>query len=73
MPLLLAAVSANSPCGEDLEYDAQFLQLERDAQGKPERSMGDSVQPAEPPPGVPSNSRARPCCSAAKTCASPTS
>nr|WP_256344961.1 type VI secretion system protein TssA [Pseudomonas gingeri] len=49
VPLLLAAVSANSPCGEDLEYDAQFLQLERDAQGKPERSMGDSVQPAEPP------------------------
>jgi len=49
LPLLLAAVSANSPCGEDLEYDAQFLQLERDAQGKPERSMGDSIQPAEPP------------------------
>jgi type VI secretion system protein ImpA len=49
VPLLLAAVSANSPCGEDLEYDADFLQLERDAQGKPERAMGDSVQPAEPP------------------------
>ncbi|CAD5204118.1 type VI secretion system protein TssA [Pseudomonas sp. FEN] len=49
VPLLLAAVSANSPCGEDLEYDAQFLQLERDAQGKPERIMGDSVQAAEPP------------------------
>lgn len=49
LPLLLAAVSANSPCGEDLEYDAQFLQLERDAMGKPERIMGDSVQPAEPP------------------------
>ncbi|AMB88206.1 type VI secretion protein ImpA [Pseudomonas agarici] len=49
VPLLLAAVAANSPCGEDLEYDAQFLQLERDAQGKPERSMGDSVHLAEPP------------------------
>lgn len=47
--LLLAAVSANFPCGEDLEYDAQFLQLERDAQGKPERIMGDAVQAAEPP------------------------
>ena len=47
--LLLAAVSANSPCGDDLEYDADFLQLERDAQGKPERTMGDSVHPAEPP------------------------
>lgn len=47
--LLLAAVSPNLPCGEDLEYDADFLQLERDAQGKPERRMGDSVQAAEPP------------------------
>lgn len=49
VPLLLAAVSANSPCGDDLEYDAEFLQLERDALGKPERVMGDAVQPAEPP------------------------
>jgi type VI secretion system protein ImpA len=49
VPLLLAAVSANAPCGDDLEYDAEFLQLERDAQGKPERSMGDAVLPAEPP------------------------
>ncbi|AGE28141.1 type VI secretion protein TssA1 [Pseudomonas poae RE*1-1-14] len=49
VPLLLTAVSANSPCGEDMEYDAQFLQLERDAKGQPERSMGDSILPAEPP------------------------
>ncbi|MDF0729346.1 type VI secretion system protein TssA [Pseudomonas entomophila] len=48
-PLLLAAVSADFPCGEDLEYDADFLQLERDAQGRPERVMGDAVQAAEPP------------------------
>ncbi|MCF5785294.1 type VI secretion system protein TssA, partial [Pseudomonas syringae] len=47
--LLLAAVSANVPCGDDLEYDPDFLQLERDAQGRPERVMGDSIQPAEPP------------------------
>ena len=47
--LLLAPVSANYPCGDDLEYDADFLQLERDAQGKPERVMGDAIQPAEPP------------------------
>ena len=46
---LLAAVSADFPCGDDLEYDADFLQLERDAQGRPERVMGDAVQPAEPP------------------------
>jgi len=49
VPLLLAAVSATSPCGEDMEYDAQFLQLERDAKGQPERSMGDAILPAEPP------------------------
>lgn len=49
VPLLLAAVSATSPCGEDLEYDANFLHLERAAQGQPERSMGDSILPAEPP------------------------
>lgn len=49
VPLLLAAVSATSPCGEDLEYDAAFLHLERDSLGKPERSMGDSILPAEPP------------------------
>ncbi|MHC6223450.1 type VI secretion system protein TssA [Pseudomonas sp. X10] len=48
-PLLLAAVSADYPCGEDLEYDPDFLQLERDAQGRPERVMGDAIQPAEPP------------------------
>ncbi|TFY89040.1 type VI secretion system protein TssA [Pseudomonas nabeulensis] len=49
VPLLLAAVSATSPCGEDMEYDADFLQLERAAKGQPERSMGDSILPAEPP------------------------
>lgn len=48
-PLLLAAVCADFPCGEDLEYDPDFLQLERDAQGRPERVMGDAIQPAEPP------------------------
>lgn len=47
--LLLASISENSPCGDDLEYDSEFLQLERDAQGRPERSMGDVVQAAEPP------------------------
>ena len=49
VPLLLAAVSATSPCGEDMEYDADFLHLERAAKGQPERSMGDSILPAEPP------------------------
>nr|WP_283099322.1 type VI secretion system protein TssA [Pseudomonas sp. MWU15-20650] len=47
--MLLTAVSATSPCGEDMEYDADFLHLERAAKGQPERSMGDSILPAEPP------------------------
>ncbi|QZX80712.1 type VI secretion system protein TssA [Metapseudomonas otitidis] len=46
---LLSPVSAESPCGDDLEYDASYLELERIAQGQPERQMGDSVLPAEPP------------------------
>jgi type VI secretion system protein ImpA len=47
--MLLAAVSPTSPCGEDLEYDADFLHLERTARGQPERSMGDAILPAEAP------------------------
>lgn len=46
---LLTAISPDSPSGDDLEYDAAFLELERTAQGQPERQMGDSVLPAEPP------------------------
>jgi type VI secretion system protein ImpA len=46
---LFTAVSAESPCGDDLEYDASFLELERAAQGLPERQMGDAVLAAEPP------------------------
>jgi type VI secretion system protein ImpA len=46
---LLTAVSPDSPSGADLEYDSAFLELERVAQGQPERQMGDSVLPAEPP------------------------
>lgn len=47
--LLLAPVSPDHPCGEDLEYDAAYLALERTALGQPERQMGDSVLTAEAP------------------------
>lgn len=47
--ILLTPVSADAPSGEDLEYDASYLELERAAQGQPERQMGDSVLAAEPP------------------------
>lgn len=46
---LLAEVSAEAPCGDDLEYDPGFQEMERLAQGQPERQMGATVVPAEPP------------------------
>ena len=46
---LLAPVSDAEPAGPNLEYDRDFAALERMAQGRPERQMGDSVQPAEEP------------------------
>lgn len=46
---LLDSISPDAPCGDDLEYDAAFLELERAAQGQPERQMGDAVLPAAPP------------------------
>jgi type VI secretion system protein ImpA len=45
---LLQEISEELPCGEDLEYDAAFGELERASRGKPEQSMGDTVVPAEP-------------------------
>lgn len=44
---LLQEVSAELPCGEDLEYDPDYGELERAAQGKPEQIMGDTTVPAE--------------------------
>lgn len=46
---LLEPISPESACGDDLEYDAAFFELERAAQGQPERQMGDAVLAAEPP------------------------
>ncbi len=46
---LLEPVSEGTPCGEDLEYDSRFIKLEEAARGKPERQIGDVVEPAEPP------------------------
>ncbi len=44
---LLQQVSEELPCGEDLEYDAAYGELERASRGKPEHAMGDTVVPAE--------------------------
>lgn len=46
---LVAEISPDAPCGENLEYDAGFIALERDILGKPESQYGDTVIPAEPP------------------------
>jgi type VI secretion system protein ImpA len=46
---LLAPVSEDFPCGENLEYDPAFVRLEELAMGTPERQIGDLIEPAEPP------------------------
>ena len=46
---LVAPVSEDSPCGDDLEYDPDFGELERIAQGTPGHEMGDEVIEAQPP------------------------
>jgi type VI secretion system protein ImpA len=46
---LLSPLDGESPTGQNLEYDAEFLALERLASPKSERAMGDSVKAAEEP------------------------
>ncbi|MEY2686920.1 MAG: hypothetical protein RL375_1118 [Pseudomonadota bacterium] len=46
---LIAALGAESPCGDDLTYDAAFLAVEQAAAGKPEQQYGDTLIAAEGP------------------------
>ena len=46
---LLAPISPDNPCGEDLQYDADFIALESAMQGKPEQQYGETIIPAESP------------------------
>ena len=46
---LLGEIAATAPCGEDLEYDPAFAEMEKLAQETPERQYGDTIIPAEPP------------------------
>ncbi|PHM73436.1 type VI secretion system protein TssA [Xenorhabdus kozodoii] len=46
---LLSPISAEFPCGENLEYDNEFLALEQILIEKPEQQFGDVLIPAEPP------------------------
>ncbi|MET3497982.1 type VI secretion system protein TssA [Variovorax boronicumulans] len=46
---LLTPIGEASPCGDDLEYDADFTALTTAAQGKPEQQFGDTVIAAVEP------------------------
>lgn len=46
---LLAPIGDASPAGDDLEYDPEYLALERAAAPKAERAVGDNVKAAEEP------------------------
>lgn len=46
---LLAEISPDAPCGEDISYDVSFLELERLAEGTAETQVGDHVQEGEEP------------------------
>jgi type VI secretion system protein ImpA len=46
---LLEPISEESPCGDDLEYDPEFGELERAARGKAGHEMGDEKIAPEPP------------------------
>jgi type VI secretion system protein ImpA len=49
---LLKPTTDDSPCGQDLEYDSVFAEMENAAQGSPEQQYGDTIIPAEPPDWV---------------------
>ncbi len=46
---LLGATSEDRPCGDDLEYDPLFGEMERAAKGREEQQIGDTVIAAEDP------------------------
>lgn len=46
---LLAPIEGDAPSGPDLEYDPEWQELDRLAQGKPEQQFGDTIIPAEEP------------------------
>lgn len=46
---LSQAIATNAPCGQNLEYTADFLEMEITKQGKPEHQEGALIIPATPP------------------------
>ncbi|MCA9185281.1 MAG: type VI secretion system protein TssA [Planctomycetales bacterium] len=45
----LSEISADEPCGEDLEYDGEFGEMERAATATAEQQFGDTIIPGEGP------------------------
>lgn len=45
----LKDIDPDNVCGDDLQYDAAFIELEQAIKGKSEQQMGDTVTEAEPP------------------------
>lgn len=46
---LVVELGADEPCGPDLEYDPEMVELLRESEGKPEVQYGDTVTPAVVP------------------------
>ena len=53
----LKDIDPDNVCGDDLQYDPVFIELEREIKGKPEQQMGDTVVEAEPGFGPSDGSR----------------
>ena len=47
--MLLTELSPDAPCGENLEYDAEYLAVFENAKGTPEQQIGNRVEAAVPP------------------------
>jgi len=47
--VMLAEISPDNPCGDDVEYAPEFLELEQVVHGKPEAQYGETVVAATPP------------------------
>lgn len=47
--ILLAPISHDGPCGDNLEYDADFLAMDKASIGKAEQQFGSTIIAAEPP------------------------
>ncbi|MGF6189298.1 type VI secretion system protein TssA [Serratia sp. 2723] len=46
---LLSPISSDAPCGDNLEYDADFLAMDKASIGKAEQQFGSTIIPAEAP------------------------